>query len=273
MAIIGSLILAYLLGSIPFSLVIGQRVKGIDLREYGSGNLGATNVYRVAGRGLGIATLVGDALKGVLPTLFAAQATGFSPAQVALCLVLDMAKGALAVVLMTVIVIAQPDNQPLPLHLTGDIYRILAGVFAILGHGFSPFASFKGGKGIATTFGVFLILEPLPILIAFGIFLAVFFATRIVSLGSLCAAAVVPLAVLVFELRSPNGFSVTLFVFSVLLSALVIWRHRANIRRLQSGTEKPLTGPAETLDQASQAASQTMREIVEDTAPQEEDRS
>ncbi len=244
MAIIGSLILAYLLGSIPFSLVIGQRVKGIDLREYGSGNLGATNVYRNLGSAWG-----------------------------GLCLVLDMAKGALAVVLMTVIVIAQPDNQPLPLHLTGDIYRILAGVFAILGHGFSPFASFKGGKGIATTFGVFLILEPLPILIAFGIFLAVFFATRIVSLGSLCAAAVVPLAVLVFELRSPNGFSVTLFVFSVLLSALVIWRHRANIRRLQSGTEKPLTGPAETLDQASQAASQTMREIVEDTAPQEEDRS
>jgi acyl phosphate:glycerol-3-phosphate acyltransferase len=217
MWIIGSLILSYLLGAIPFSLIIGQRVKGIDLREHGSGNLGATNVYRTLGAAWG-----------------------------GLCLLLDVAKGALAVFAMTMVVAAWPAGESMPLYLTGDMYRILAGIVAILGHSFSPFAGFRGGKGIATTFGVFLILEPFPVLFAFGIFLAVFAATRIVSLGSLCAAAVFPWAVLIFEVRSPKPFSTTLIVFSFVLAALVIWRHRENIRRLRAGTEKTLQAPPTT---------------------------
>jgi len=213
MTVIAAVVAAYLLGSIPFSLVIGQRVRGIDLREHGSGNLGATNVYRNLGAGWG-----------------------------GLCLLLDVAKGAAAVTLMTVVVRAAPEGQALPLHLTGDVWRIIAGAVAILGHSFSPFVQFKGGKGIATTFGVFLILEPLAVLLAFGVFLAVFLATRIVSLGSLCAAAVFPWAVLIFELRS-RSTSTTLIVFSALLAVLVVWRHRANIRRLREGTEQKLRGP------------------------------
>jgi len=215
MWIIACLVLAYLLGAIPFSLIIGQRVKGIDLRQHGSGNLGATNVYRTLGPGWG-----------------------------GLCLVLDMAKGALAVIAMTVVVNAMPPDAPRPLQLAGDSFRILAGLLAILGHSFSPFAGFRGGKGIATSFGVFLILEPFPVLVAFGVFLAVFFATRIVSLGSVCAAAVFPLAVLIFEIRSTKPYSKTLIAFSAVLALLVIWRHRANIRRLRAGTEKKLQAPA-----------------------------
>jgi len=249
MWIIASLIGAYLLGAIPFSLIIGQRVKGIDLREHGSGNLGATNVYRNLGAAWG-----------------------------GLCLLLDMAKGALAVVGITMVVGAYPADATLPLHLTGDIYRIFAAILVIVGHSFSPFASFKGGKGIATTFGAFLILEPLPMLIVLGIFLAVFFATRIVSLGSVCAAAVFPWATLFFELRPGGGRSSTLIVFSFVLAALVLWRHRANLKRLQDGTESQLQNPEErALDEARQAADQTMRDIAPPETqidePDPEDRS
>jgi glycerol-3-phosphate acyltransferase PlsY len=116
---------------------------------------------------------------------------------------------------------------------------------AILGHGVSPFAGFKGGKGIATSFGVGLVLEPYPTLIAFGIFLAVFFVSRIVSLGSIAAAAVFPWAVIFFEYRSPGPMSKTLVIFSFVVCVLVIWRHRTNIHRLQKGTEKPLEPPPE----------------------------
>jgi len=240
MWIIASLIGAYLLGSIPFSLIIGLRVKGIDLREHGSGNLGATNVYRNLGAGWG-----------------------------GLCLVLDIAKGALAVVAVTVVVHTYPEGSDLPLHLTGNMYRIIAAVLAILGHSFSPFVSFKGGKGIATTFGAFLILEPFPILIAFGVFLAVFFATRIVSLGSLSAAAVFPWAVWFFEVRSPKPFSLTLIIFSFVLAGVIIWRHRANISRLKDGTEQQINGPNDELDIAKAAADQTLREIADDDFKQE----
>ncbi|HOX26359.1 MAG TPA: glycerol-3-phosphate 1-O-acyltransferase PlsY [Candidatus Krumholzibacteria bacterium] len=217
MWIIVCLVLAYLVGAIPFSLIIGLKVKGIDLREHGSGNLGATNVYRNLGAGWG-----------------------------GLCLVLDMAKGAAAVLAMTAVVNAWPADVARPLQLAGDSFRILAGLLAILGHSFSPFAGFRGGKGIATTFGVFLILEPFPVLVAFGVFLIVFFSTRIVSLGSVCAAAVFPFAVLIFEIRSTKPYSKTLIVFSAVMAILVLWRHRANIRRLKAGTEKPLHGPEES---------------------------
>ncbi len=216
MWILVCLLVAYLIGAVPFSLIIGLRVKGLDLREHGSGNLGATNVYRTLGPGWG----------------------GF-------CLLLDVAKGVLAVLAMTWVVEAWTVGRAMPLHLTGDMYRILAGIMAILGHSFSPFAGFRGGKGIATSFGVFLVLEPYPVLFAFAVFLAVFLMTRIVSLGSLSAAAVFPWSVLIFEIRSPKPFSTTLIVFSFLMAGLVIWRHRDNIRRLRAGTERTLQAPAD----------------------------
>jgi glycerol-3-phosphate acyltransferase PlsY len=204
-------IVAYLVGSIPFSFIIAQRVKGIDLRLHGSGNLGATNVYRTLGPWWG-----------------------------GLCLLLDMAKGAVAVLVMTLLVNAWPAGEPTPLHLTADIYRIFAGVLAALGHTFSPFVGFRGGKGVATVAGAFVVLEPFPILVCTLVFAAVFVATRIVSLGSIAAAAVFPVATFIFEFRG-DEFSRTLFIFSIVVAAWVVFRHRSNIRRLREGSEKPLS--------------------------------
>jgi len=237
MLVLASLPLAYLLGAIPFSLIIGKSVKGIDLREHGSGNLGATNVYRNLGAWWG-----------------------------GLCLFLDVAKGAGAVLLTTAAVTLAPEG-PLPLHLTGDIYRIIAGMLGTLGHSFSPFASFRGGKGIATTAGAFIVLEPLGLAVALLAFFSVFFATRIVSLASICAAAMLPVSVLFFEFRSGDP-SLTLIIFTVVVAGLAIWRHRANIRRLQEGTEQKLASPnGEDLDTARAAADQALRDLAPPEPP------
>lgn len=211
MTIIGSLVLAYLLGSIPFSFVVAKRLRGIDLREHGSGNLGATNVYRTLGPAWGVGVLL-----------------------------LDMAKGALAVLLMTLAVDTWPEARGhLPLHVTGDVWRIAAGLTAAVGHMVSPFVGFRGGKGVATTAGAYFVLAPYPLLIALGIFGIVVGVTRIVSLASITAAAVLPFAVLFFEFQS-EAFSRTITVVTFVVCAWVILKHRANIKRLQEGTEKPL---------------------------------
>lgn len=213
-------VVAYLLGSIPFSFIIGKQVKGIDLREFGSGNLGATNVYRTLGPGWG-----------------------------GLCLFLDMAKGALAVALMTLLVANWPAHEATPLHLPPDLYRIFAGFLASIGHTFSPFVGFRGGKGVATTAGAFAVLEPFPILIALVVFVAVLLASRIVSLASIAAAAVLPIATFFFEYQSTTPFSKTLFVFTAIISLWVIFKHRGNIRRLSAGTEEAFIGaPSRRLD-------------------------
>ena len=208
MLLIIFLILAFGLGSIPFSFIIAKQVKGIDLRQHGSGNLGATNVFRTLGPGWG-----------------------------GLCLFLDMAKGAAAVGLMTWLVSTWPDSQPTPFHITPDLFRIFAGVVAALGHTFSPFVNFHGGKGVATTAGAFAVLEPLAILAAIAAFLSMFLATRIVSVGSIAAAVVLPLAVVFFEWRSLET-SKTIIVFVFIICGWVIFKHRANIARLRDGTEE-----------------------------------
>lgn len=190
MSFILFILLAYLIGAIPCGIVLTRLFGKEDIRQAGSGNIGATNVYRVAGRGLGIATLIGDALKGVLPTLFAAQSVGFSPAQVAL---------------------------------------IAAATF--LGHLYPVYLGFKGGKGVATALGIFLVLSPLAVLVAFAVFAGVLWKWRYISLGSISAAAIIPWLVLLFE------GSVWLFVAALFIAAMVIVRHRANIERLRNGNE------------------------------------
>jgi len=210
MLLIVVLVLAYLIGSIPFSFMIARRMRGIDLREHGSGNLGATNVFRTLGPWWGVGVLL-----------------------------LDMAKGAAAVLAMTAVTSTWPEGQVTPLHLPPDLWRIFAGFVAALGHTLSPFVGFHGGKGVATTGGAFFVLAPYPTLaaiIAFAIMMAV---TRIVSLGSIVAAVVLPIAVGYFELRSEQ-FSKTIFVFTLIICLWVLYKHRSNIRRLQAGTEKPL---------------------------------
>ena len=209
-----AIILAYLLGAIPFSFLVARRVRGIDLRKHGSGNLGATNVYRTLGPAWGVGVLL-----------------------------MDMAKGAGAVLVMSLALGFVHEWDPNPLHLPDDIWRIAAGLMAALGHTASPFMGFKGGKGVATTAGAYFVLAPYPLLITLGIFGIVVGVTRIVSLASITAAAVLPFAVLVFELKS-DGFSKTITFVTFAVCAWVIVKHRANIRRLQDGAEQPLSTDA-----------------------------
>ena len=211
MLLILFLVIAFFLGSIPFSFIIGKRVKGIDLREFGSGNLGATNVFRTLGPWWG-----------------------------GLCLLLDMAKGAAAVGLMTWLVSTWPEGQTTPFHITPDLFRIFAGFAAALGHTFSPFVNFHGGKGVATTAGAFVVLEPLAILVTLAAFFSVFLTTRIVSVASIAAAAILPWSVIFFEWRSLET-SKTLIWFTFIICTWVIFKHRANIVRLKEGTEGQIT--------------------------------
>jgi acyl phosphate:glycerol-3-phosphate acyltransferase len=212
MLLILFLLIAFGLGSVPFSFIIGKRVKGIDLRQHGSGNLGATNVFRTLGPWWG-----------------------------ALCLFLDMAKGALAVALMTWLVSTWPEAEPTPFHITPDLFRIFAGFVASMGHTFSPFVGFHGGKGVATTGGAFAVLAPWAVLVATVAFVAVFATTRIVSVGSIAAASILPLAVIFFEMRSFDT-SKTIIAFVVITCGWVIFKHRTNISRLRDGTEGKVGG-------------------------------
>jgi acyl phosphate:glycerol-3-phosphate acyltransferase len=207
---VACLLLAYCLGAIPTSWIVARRVAGIDLRHHGSGNLGATNVFRTLGARWGV-----------------------------LVLVLDMVKGAIPVLIMTWLLAHRHTHGPLPLHTPEDVLRIAAGFVAAMGHTLSPFLSFHGGKGVATTAGAYFVLAPYPILVACAVFGLVFALARIVSLASLAAAAVLPVAVAFFEWRS-GDFSKTIFGFTLAIAAWVLWKHRANIRRLADGTEGEL---------------------------------
>jgi len=220
--IAGALLLAYLAGSIPFSLILGRMVGGIDLREHGSKNVGATNVTRLLGWRWGAIALLLDALKGLVPTLVIPKLL---------------------------------EAQTVSSHVA-----VGCGVAAILGHMFSCFLKFKGGKGVATSLGVVSVLAPLAALAALGTFIVLFAWKRIVSLGSIVASAVFA-AVQMFVL-SPNPFGgskLSLALFSLAVPGLVIFRHRANIGRLLRGEEKALrpagvgtvAGPEPTIRPAS----------------------
>ena len=182
--------LAYLIGAIPCGVLLTRLCGKEDIRQAGSGNIGATNVYRVAGRGLGIATLVGDALKGVIPTLVAVNISSFSITQVAI---------------------------------------VAAATF--LGHLYPIYLGFKGGKGVATALGIFMVLSPKSLFIALLVFIALLWKWRYISLGSIGAAAVIPFLVLFFEGSLP------LFLATLFIAGMVVIRHRANIERLKNGTE------------------------------------
>jgi len=189
LALLLAMIAAYLIGAIPSGVVLTRLAGSEDIRKVGSGNIGATNVYRVAGRKLGLLTLIGDVLKGVLPVL-AAQWLHFSEGQVGL---------------------------------------IAAAAFT--GHCFPVYLGFKGGKGVATALGIFLVISPLAALGAAAVFGLLVWKWRYISLGSICAAAAMP--VLVFFInRSLPLVAATLFI-----SAVVIFRHQQNISRLLAGSE------------------------------------
>ena len=195
------IVFAYLLGSIPTSVWLGRAIKGMDLRDHGSGNAGATNAFRVLGKGLGSLVLLLDMLKGFLAVSLALLQSEFDSGTEAWM-----------------------------------ILRIGLGFLAVLGHIFPVFAGFRGGKGVATITGVALALHPYGALAAMGIYLLAFLLTRISALGSLTAVISYPLWInLVF--RSEY---LSLKIFSLLVVILVLITHRSNIRRLLRGEEKSL---------------------------------
>jgi glycerol-3-phosphate acyltransferase PlsY len=200
-----SVLLGYLLGSIPFGLLVARGC-GIDIRRHGSGNIGATNVLRTLGKKWGFLVFALDALKGVAAVLLAERFLG-----------------------MQVAASSEASNA---LALTPVQLGIISGLACVLGHNFPVWLKFKGGKGVATTAGVLIGLLPMAALMAFGAWLVVFYSTRYVSVASIVAAIVIPISVWLIE-QQVN----TLFWFSVAVAVLGIWRHRSNIQRLMAGTE------------------------------------
>jgi acyl phosphate:glycerol-3-phosphate acyltransferase len=218
-------ILAFVLGSIPFGLVIG-RSQGIDIRQHGSGNIGATNVLRVLGKKYGIPCLILDALKGFIPVALAVNLIQITGRQVQVPLSLPDA---------WILKLAAADA------IKGQTAQILTALCAVLGHNYSPWVGFKGGKGIATSAGVLLALMPFAVLLLLGIWALLFAITRYVSVASMGAAAVLPLLTLWGSWhhgRIQDGtWNKPLFVLTLAIAILAIWKHRSNIQRLREGTE------------------------------------
>lgn len=205
-------LIAYLLGSIPTGFLVAK-ARGVDIRSVGSGNIGATNVFRILGKTAGVFVLLADAAKGWL----------------AVVLVAKWVAGSL---------------YPAPSPLAHEWFRLCAGIAAILGHNYTCWLYFKGGKGIATSAGVLVALVWLPLLIILGVWVVVFAASRYVSLASICASFVLPFATWF------TGKNLATVIVTAALAALAIYKHKANIQRLIKGTEnrigakKPL--PSET---------------------------
>ncbi|MBD2714274.1 glycerol-3-phosphate 1-O-acyltransferase PlsY [Microvirga sp. STR05] len=204
--ILGLLVAAYLLGSIPTALWVGQRFFGLDIREHGSGNAGATNTFRVLGKKPGSFVMAIDVLKGWAAT---------SLAQVMLN------QGAIE---------------------AGQLlyFQLACGILAILGHIYPVFAGFRGGKGVATVLGMMLAIAPATVGVCILVFLAVLATTQYVSLSSMTAGVAFALLQLLPAFRPQNQLLVW---FGFILAALLIYTHRANIGRLRAGTESRVPLP------------------------------
>ncbi|MBL8819247.1 MAG: glycerol-3-phosphate 1-O-acyltransferase PlsY [Planctomyces sp.] len=207
MMIFALMVLAFLIGGIPFGYLAGRIAMKDDIRNHGSGNIGATNVARVLGWRWGSVVLVLDALKGLCP------------------------------VLITKAVVTSESDGQLATHAA-----VLSGLAAVIGHMYPVYLKLRGGKGVATALGVVLVLGPIPSLIAFAAFAVVVGITRIVGLGSLIASLVYTVAYFALNYKTAwESNQISLTAFSLVIPALIIWRHRSNIRRLIHGEEKPLT--------------------------------
>ncbi len=180
----------YLLGSVPTGLILSKLFSKVDPRKVGSKNIGATNIFRTAGKSLGILTLAGDLLKGAIPVVIAIQ-WGES-----------------------------------------NLWIAVSGLSAFLGHIFPIFLGFRGGKGVATALGVYLAISPVAVLIEFLAFAGVVWKWRFISLGSIVCATTIPILIAFFRSDSQ-----AYFIISVIIAALILYRHQPNISRLLQGTE------------------------------------
>ncbi|NUO84168.1 glycerol-3-phosphate 1-O-acyltransferase PlsY [candidate division KSB1 bacterium] len=197
-------IVSYLVGSIPTSIIVGKILRGtdFDIRKEGSGNAGGTNVFRVLGWKPGIFVMAFDALKGFAATLWISHWQPFGPS-----------------------------------HIDESVLPIICGIAAVVGHIWTIFAGFRGGKGVGTAAGMIVALYPIAALICFAVFVGVVYLTRYISLGSMTAATCLPIVLLLGEKIFRQEVPDAMFQFSLALTVLIFYTHRQNIRRLLAGTE------------------------------------
>lgn len=198
--LLAAIFIAYLVGSFPTSIIVGKVLQGIDIREYGSGNAGGTNAIRVLGWKLGIFVMAVDVFKGIVAVLWIAP----------------FAFGTVSL-----------DPQTI---------RLIAGCAAIIGHIWTIFAGFRGGKGVATGAGVLLVLYPLPLLVCLAIFFLVLLISRTVSVSSMSAAVAFPVVLSVFRYVLERPVPDSLYYFGFVIPVLIIFTHRSNIRELLQKT-------------------------------------
>lgn len=229
LTLLAILAVSYIIGSIPTSIMAGKMLKGIDIRQFGSGNAGGTNAFRVLGWKTGLTVTLIDIVKGVVAAVSVVAFFRHHP--------LD----------------AFPDMNEVAL-------RLLAGMSAVIGHVFTVFAGFKGGKGVSTAAGMLIGIAPVSMLMVIGVFLLTVYLSRYVSVASMFAALAFPLIIAIrkyiFELGSGLDYYIKLFgapvsfhdsldyhllIFGLIVALGILYTHRANIRRLLSGTENRLT--------------------------------
>jgi glycerol-3-phosphate acyltransferase PlsY len=228
-------LVAFLLGSIPVGLLLAK-ARGIDIRKEGSGNIGATNVLRVMGKRYGLPCLLLDALKGAVPTLLAITLIRFE----------GQPPSAMAIPFLLPYATTLPAEQQFIAQLLG----VVTGLCAILGHNYSPWVGFKGGKGIATSAGVVLALMPAVLVILVLLWYLMFRCTRYVSVASMSVVALLPVITHLGArfhhvnndksmptLWEAGTWNKPLFGLAVAIAVLGIWKHRANLQRLLAGTE------------------------------------
>jgi acyl phosphate:glycerol-3-phosphate acyltransferase len=187
------ILMGYVIGATPFGLIVA-RLKGIDIRKHGSGNIGATNVLRTLGKPVGITVLVLDILKGMVPVAISMWLT---------------------------------DNT---------VIHVATAIATILGHNYTFWLKFKGGKGIATTAGAMIFLIPIPSIFSIASWIIFFKATRFVSVGSIAAALAIPIVALI-QAAITGNWDLPILTFCLVVCFLAIWKHRGNIKRLMKGEE------------------------------------
>ncbi|ACD91438.1 MAG: glycerol-3-phosphate acyltransferase [Chlorobium limicola] len=229
LTLLAILAVSYLIGSIPTGIMAGKMLKGIDIRKFGSGNAGGTNAFRVLGWKTGLTVTLIDIIKGVVAAVSVVAFFRHHPIDVF------------------------PDINEVAL-------RLLAGMSAVVGHVFTVFAGFKGGKGVSTAAGMLIGIAPVSMLMVIGIFLLTIYLSRYVSVASMLAAVAFPLIIAIrkyiFELGSGLDYYIKLFgeqlsfhdsldyhlmIFGLIVALGILYTHRANIRRLLSGTENRVT--------------------------------
>ncbi len=201
LTLLAIIITSYLIGSIPTSIIVSKVFFGYDIRDYGSGNAGGTNAFRVMGWKAGIFVMAVDVAKGAIATYFFSQIR------------ID------------------------PISLPSVYLQMIAGVSAVFGHIWTVFAGFRGGKGVGTAAGMLIVLYPVAFLVCFVVFLVVLVTTRYVSLSSMSAAVMLPISLILISEFTDRPLSTPLLVLAIAMAVLIVFTHRSNIKRLLQGNE------------------------------------